>query len=53
MRDFHIDIASRQTPPNRYLSIGVKGQPVTEHFNERDELETYILVDPLPFAECG
>lgn len=51
MRDFHIDVTSLQNLPTCSLSIAVKGQPVTEHFNEQDVLQTHIIVDPLPLAE--
>lgn len=51
MRDFHIDLGARKKTAFRHLSIDVKGQSVTEHFNENEEMERYIVVDPLPLAE--
>lgn len=51
MREFYIDVTSLNDSPTCSLSIVVKGQPVTEHFNEQDELETQIIVNPIPLAE--
>jgi len=51
MRDFQIEITPMAGADRQAISIEVKGQPVTEHFDEQEQLGKVIVADPRPLAE--
>lgn len=51
MRDFQIKTSPIADVSWHAITIEVKGQPVTEHFDEQEQLGTGIIADPLPLAE--
>ncbi|TDO16635.1 MULTISPECIES: ImmA/IrrE family metallo-endopeptidase [Halomonas] len=51
MSDFQIKIMPIAGADRQAITIEVKGQPVTEHFDEQEQLGAAIIADPMPLAE--
>lgn len=51
MRELLIKATPLAGPDRQAITIEVRGQPVTEHFNDQELLETAIIADPTPLAE--